>query len=243
MRDGVCVAKIVAGNWKMNLRRRSGCELVSALVKDERECWIFPGFPLIPPVVDSAIGGKLRIGAQDLSPEPDGAFTGDVSAEMLKDAGCELVLVGHSERRHKHGEDDMLLRAKLKRAVADGLQPLYCVGETLEQRNAGAAQEVVRAQLATLGEMGGLCAVAYEPVWAIGTGETATSGQVEEMHGFVKSELTSLGLNAPVLYGGSVKPENAQELLGLPSVDGVLVGGASLKLESIRAIDDVARKQ
>lgn len=240
------MGKIVAGNWKMNLRRQSACELVSALKDDRRECWIFPGFPLIPPVVDSAIGGKLRLGAQDLSPETDGAFTGDVSAEMLVDAGCEMVLVGHSERRHKHGEDNALLLRKLNRAVEGGLKPLYCVGETLEEREAGKAQAVVKEQLTVLEGMGvgarELCAVAYEPVWAIGTGETATAEQAEEMHGFVKAELKGLGIAAPVLYGGSVKPANAKELMARPGVDGVLVGGASLKLDSLRAIDDIARQ-
>lgn len=241
------MAKVVAANWKMNLRRQSACELASALKEDGRECWIFPGFPLIPPVVDSAIGGKLRIGAQNLSPEPDGAFTGDVSAEMLVDAGCELVLVGHSERRQLHGEDNALLLRKLKRAVEGGLKPLYCVGETLDERKAGRAQEVVKQQLGVLAELGeddkaAVIAVAYEPVWAIGTGETATPEQAEEMQSLAKAELKDLGVAAPVLYGGSVKPGNAKDLMGQPSVDGVLVGGASLKLESLRAIDDVARE-
>lgn len=241
------MGKIVAGNWKMNLRRQSAAELAAALSGDGRECWIFPGFPLIPPVVDSAIGGKLRFGAQDLSPEPDGAFTGDVSAEMLVDAGCELVLIGHSERRRNHGEGHDLLLRKLRRAVEGGLRPLYCVGESLDERRAGRAQEVVNGQLEMLGELGDteraqLAAVAYEPVWAIGTGETATPDQAEEMHGFVKSTLKGFGLDTPVLYGGSVKPENARELMGRPSVGGVLVGGASLKVDSMRAIDDVARE-
>jgi triosephosphate isomerase len=240
------VGKIVAANWKMNLRRQSACELASALKTDGRECWLFPAFTLLAPVHDAVIGGKLKLGAQDLSPEPDGAFTGDVSAEMLRDAGCTMVLVGHSERRHKHGEGAELLKSKLKRAAEAGLKPLYCVGETLDERKAGRAREIVKDHLATLGGMGGAdraCAVAYEPVWAIGTGETATPGQAAEMHAFIRDELTKLGLaSLPILYGGSVKPGNAHDLMTQPNVDGVLVGGASLKLDSLRAIDDVARE-
>ena len=240
------MGKIVAANWKMNLRRRSACELAAALKTDGRECWLFPGFPLIAPVADTLIGGKVKLGAQDVSPEQDGAFTGDVSAEMLEDAGCEMVLVGHSERRHIHGEDDALLLAKLKRAVEAGLKPLYCVGETLKQREGGKATEVVKSHLAILSEVGGAdraCAVAYEPVWAIGTGETAAPEQAGEMHAFIRSELTKQGLGQlPILYGGSVKPDNAHALMTQPHVDGVLVGGASLKLDSLRAIDDIARE-
>ena len=234
------MAKIVAANWKMNLRRQSACELVSALKEEGRKCWLFPAFPLIGPVADTLIGSGMRLGAQDVSPEPDGAFTGDVSAEMLQDAGCELVLIGHSERRHHHGESGELLAAKLKRAAEGGLEAVYCVGETLNQRKAGKAQEVVREHLSTLAGAGKVAAVAYEPVWAIGTGETATPEQAEEMHALIRGELEKLGLKTPILYGGSVKPENARELLAQPHVDGVLVGGASLKLESLRAIDIAA---
>lgn len=234
------MAKIVAANWKMNLRRRSACELVSALKEEGRKCWLFPSFPLLGPVGSTVIGSELRLGAQDVSPELDGAFTGDVSAEMLRDAGCELVLVGHSERRHGHDEGAELLAAKLKRAAEARLEVVYCVGETLEQRKAGKAQEVVRQHLATLNGAQKIAAVAYEPVWAIGTGETATPEQAEEMHAFIRGELKKTGLTAPILYGGSVKPENAREIMGQPHVDGVLVGGASLKLESLLKIDDAA---
>lgn len=234
------MAKIVAANWKMNLRRQSACELVSALKEEGRKCWLFPSFPLLGPVGSTVIGSELRLGAQDVSPEQEGAFTGDVSAEMLRDAGCELVLVGHSERRHGHGESHDLLAAKLIRAAEGGLEAVYCVGETLNQRKAGKAEEVVKEHLSTLQGAGRIAAVAYEPVWAIGTGETATPEQAEEMHAFIRGELDKLGLKAPILYGGSVKPENAREILAQPHVDGVLVGGASLKLESLRAIDEAA---
>lgn len=218
-------------------------ELASALKSDGRNCWLFPAFPHLAPLHDALIGSGLKLGAQDVSPEPDGACTGDVSAEMLADTGCTLVLVGHSERRLGHGENAELLARKLKRALEVGLKPLYCVGETLEQRKAGAAQAVVKEHLATLAGMERIAAVAYEPVWAIGTGETATPGQAAEMHAFIREELKKLGLNnLPILYGGSVKPDNALELMSQPDVDGVLVGGASLELTSLRAIDDAARE-
>jgi triosephosphate isomerase len=229
------LAKIVAANWKMNLRRASAVELALALKSDARKCWLFPAFPLIGPVADTLIGSDVRLGAQDVSPELDGAFTGEVSAEMLADFGCELVLVCHSERRQR-GEGDVLLARKLKRAAEGGLLPLYCVGETFAQRKAGQAESVVKSQLAAA-KGARLCAVAYEPVWAIGTGENATAAQAEEMHAFIRREL---GAGTPLLYGGSVSPANAKELLACPHVDGVLVGGASLELASLRAIDDIA---
>ncbi|MCB9936346.1 MAG: triose-phosphate isomerase [Planctomycetes bacterium] len=226
----------------MNLRRQSAVELAWALKSDGRKCWLFPAFPHLAPVHDALIGSELTLGAQDVSPDADGACTGDVSAEMLADTGCTLVLVGHSERRHGHGETAELLARKLKRALEAGLKPLYCVGETLEQRKAGKAQAVVKDHLSTLAGTEGIAAVAYEPVWAIGTGETATPGQAAEMHAFIREELKKLGLRLPILYGGSVKPENALELMSHPDVDGVLVGGASLELTSLRAIDDAARE-
>jgi triosephosphate isomerase len=239
---------IVAANWKMNLRRDAAVELASKLKADGRKCWVFPGFPLLAPVADTLIGSDLRLGAQDLSPEYDGAFTGDVSAEQLADAGCTLVLVGHSERRHGHGERHPLLLRKLKRAVEAGLSPLYCIGETLQEREAGRAESVVSEQLSTLAklnepERAKIAAVAYEPVWAIGTGENATPQQANEMHGMLREAMGRLALHAvPLLYGGSVNAQNAGELLSQPHVDGVLVGGASLEYESLAAIDDAARE-
>lgn len=225
-------------------------ELASALKSDGRNCWLFPAFPHLAPVHDALIGSEMTLGAQDLSPERDGAFTGDVSAEMLADTGCSLVLVGHSERRHGHGEGNALIQRKLARAVKGGLKPLYCVGETLTERKEKRAKEVVSKQLIRLQfsakpeeGLASLAAVAYEPVWAIGTGETATPGQAAEMHAFIREELRKLGLDKlPILYGGSVKPDNALELMSQPDVDGVLVGGASLELTSLRAIDDAARE-
>ena len=239
---------IVAANWKMNLRRDEAMALLRSIagsVPGGCTLWIFPSFTLLPVVCGAAVGtsaGKtLTFGGQDLSPEAEGAFTGDISAEMLRDAGASLVLVGHSERRQVHGESDALLQRKLKRAVQGGLKPLLCVGETLAQRKAGDAQAVVARQLQVLQRLTGaerqaVCAVAYEPVWAIGTGENATAAQASEMHALVRGELKAMGLKVPVLYGGSVRPDNAAELMAAPGIDGVLVGGASLNAESLRAI-------
>jgi triosephosphate isomerase len=239
---------IVAANWKMNLRRTAAVELASKLKADGRACWLFPSYPLLADVAQAIAGSGLALGAQDLSAEPDGAFTGDVSAEQVADAGCTLVLIGHSERRHGHGERHPLLLRKLKRAAEAGLSPLYCIGETLQEREAGRAESVVSEQLGTLAkleeaERAKIAAIAYEPVWAIGTGENATPQQAEEMHGMLREAMGRLAMNAvPLLYGGSVNAQNAGELLSQPHVDGVLVGGASLEYESLAAIDNAVRE-
>ena len=183
-----------------------------------------------------AAGQGIEVGGQDCRAETHGAFTGDVSAAMLKDAGATLVILGHSERRQGYGETDALVSSKAEAALAAGLSPIICVGETLEQREAGRAVEIVRSQI-----MGSLpqslagrdFAVAYEPVWAIGTGLTPTLEQIEEVHRAVRAAMIErLGLAVaatPILYGGSVKPDNAREILAVPEVGGALVGGASLK--------------
>lgn len=233
------MAKIIAGNWKMNLRRESAVELATAVCG--RDVWVFPSFTLLREVASVL----ENVGAQDVSIETDGAFTGDVSAEQLLDTGCKMVLVGHSERRHGHLEDASMLRSKLERAIEAGLMPLYCMGETLAQREIGEAEHVVRGMLETLKGLKaeGLAAVAYEPVWAIGTGETASTEQVNAMHKFARSVLKELDLGAvPLLYGGSAKPENAGELLACEYVDGLLVGGASLKIESLTTMLDIAQE-
>jgi len=241
------MAKLVAANWKMNLRLDSAALLARRLAGDGRACWLFPAFVHLAAVAGAIGGSALKLGAQDLAPAPDGAFTGDVSAEMLGDAGCTLVLVGHSERRQGHGESADLLLRKLRRAIAGGLSPLYCVGETAAQRDGGRAENVVRTHLGLLkklapAERERFCAVAYEPVWAIGTGRNATAQQAQQMHALARAELERMGLGSlPVLYGGSVKPDNASELLDCPGVDGLLVGSASLHYESLAAIDDAAR--
>ncbi len=183
-----------------------------------------------------AAGDVIEIGGQDCRAETHGAFTGDVSAAMLKDAGATLVILGHSERRQGHGETDALVASKAEAALVAGLSPIVCVGETLEEREAGRAVEVVRSQIMAslpLALAGADFAVAYEPVWAIGTGLTPTLEQIEEVHRAVRAamiERLGLGVVAtPILYGGSVKPDNAREILAVPEVGGALVGGASLK--------------
>ncbi|MEE9311116.1 MAG: triose-phosphate isomerase [Planctomycetota bacterium] len=232
------MAKIIAGNWKMNLRRESATVLAEAV--KGRDVWVFPTFTLL----DAVSSVLENVGAQDLSIEADGAFTGDVSAEQILDAGCKMVLVGHSERRHGHLEDAAMLRCKLDRAIEAGLKPLYCVGETLAQREIGEAENVVRGMLETLKGLKAedLAAVAYEPVWAIGTGQTASSEQANDMHKFARDVLKKLNLgDVLLLYGGSAKLENAAELLSQKYVDGLLVGGASLKIESLTAMLDIAQ--
>lgn len=223
--------------------------LISELAKDPVGCRVAlcPPATLVQRMADRARGTLVEIGGQDCSSEAKGAFTGDVSAAMLADAGATLVIVGHSERRQGHGETDAVVAAKAQAAFEAGLAPIVCVGETLAQREAGQAVEVVRRQVmqslpAALA--GQPFAVAYEPVWAIGTGLTPTLQQIEEVHRAVHSamiERLGLGVAAvPILYGGSVKPDNAADILSVPEVGGALVGGASLKaadfLGIIRAV-------
>ena len=233
--------KLIAGNWKMNGLAADLAEvdvLVSDLTNDPAACRVAlcPPATLVHRMVERVRDSVVEIGGQDCSPEPKGAFTGDVSAAMLADAGASLVIVGHSERRQGHDETDAAVAAKAQAAFDAGLAPIVCVGETLAQREAGQAVEVVRRQVmqslpAALA--GQSFAVAYEPVWAIGTGLTPTLQQIEEVHRAVRSamiERLGLGVSAvPILYGGSVKPDNAADILAVPEVGGALVGGASLK--------------
>ena len=233
-------AKLIAGNWKMNGLGTSLAELerLSAALADEPlSCRV----ALCPPAtlverMARTTGAGIEIGGQDCRAETHGAFTGDISATMLKDAGATLVILGHSERRQGHGETDALVAAKAEAALAAGLAPIICVGETLAEREAGRAVEIVRRQILAslpLALAGRDFAVAYEPVWAIGTGLTPTLEQIEEVHRAVRAamiERLGLGVLAtPILYGGSVKPDNASEILAVAEVGGALVGGASLK--------------
>lgn len=232
--------KLIAGNWKMNGLGTSLGEvetLRAVLVDAPVACRV----ALCPPAtlierMARAAGDSMEIGGQDCHAETHGAFTGDVSATMLKEAGARLVILGHSERRQGHGETDALVAAKAEAALAAGLSPIICVGETLDQREAGRAVDVVHGQIMRslpLALIGREFAVAYEPVWAIGTGLTPTLEQIEEVHRAVRAamiERLGLGVAAtPILYGGSVKPDNAREILAVPEVGGALVGGASLK--------------
>ncbi|HLV60608.1 MAG TPA: triose-phosphate isomerase [Fredinandcohnia sp.] len=242
--------KFVAGNWKMHKTleeaRRLAADLRRELdgVEGVRVA-VIPPFTSIAAVAEALRGSPIEVGGQDLHWETQGAFTGEVSGPMLRDAGAGLVLVGHSERRHLFGETDETANRKVRAALDAGLSPILCVGETLEERDAGRTLEVVgsqvRAGLAGLGaEDLNRVAIAYEPVWAIGTGRTATPEQAQEVHAFVRAELRTIAGEVadvvPILYGGSVKPDNAGALLALPDVDGALVGGASLQADAFAAI-------
>ncbi len=233
--------KLIAGNWKMNGLGASLAEVDSLRVALEAEpaaCRVAlcPPSTLVERMSRMAQGSVIEVGGQDCRAEASGAFTGDLSAAMLRDAGATLVILGHSERRQGHSESDQLVSAKAEAALLAGLAPIVCVGETLEQREAGRAVEVVRSQIMAslpLALTGQDFAVAYEPVWAIGTGLTPTLEQIEEVHRAVRAamiERLGLGVAAtPILYGGSVKPDNAAEILSVRDVGGALVGGASLK--------------
>ena len=207
------------------------------------ELLICPPAQLLFPVAAALEGSSLALGGQDCHPAQSGAHTGDISAAMLRDAGCRYVILGHSERRQDHGETSALVQAKAAAALAAGLSPIVCVGETEAERESGRAMEVVEAQLRqSLPASGGpALVIAYEPVWAIGTGKTATPTDVETVHRGIRARLTELldgaaAASVRILYGGSVKPANAAELMAVPDVDGALVGGASLKAEDFLAI-------
>ena len=239
---------LVAGNWKMNGLKASLSEL-AAIGQGAGEVWrkadllICPPATLVFAAAAAMIGSKVAIGAQDCHPEASGAHTGDVSAEMLADAGATAIIVGHSERRADHHETDEIVRTKALAAWRAGLVAIVCVGETRAERDTGKALEVVGRQLDGSVPDGATAAnlvVAYEPVWAIGTGLTPTPKDVEEVHGFIRQKLTDRlkgeGKAARILYGGSVKPANAAELMAVPHVNGALVGGASLKAADFLAI-------
>ncbi|MDE2710165.1 MAG: triose-phosphate isomerase [Acidobacteriota bacterium] len=237
---------VVIGNWKMHKTGAEGAALAAAIVAglrpDRAEIAVAPPFTALAPVADAIRGSSVALAGQDVFHEPKGAFTGAVSAPMLAAAGCSLVLVGHSERRHVFGDDDEDVRRKARSVLDAGMRPVVCVGETLEQRDAGQAENVVREQLEAA--VGGLSddqltalSVAYEPVWAIGTGRTATPDTAEAMHRVIRASLASLAGSGtaertPILYGGSVKGDNAAAILSGANVDGLLVGGASLRAYS-----------
>jgi triosephosphate isomerase len=229
---------LVAANWKMNLLRREAraysTELLAGLDGEEVAVALFPSFPLIPDVAEVLEGSPVAVGGQDLHPQAKGAHTGDVSALQLIDAGCTWVLCGHSERRRDHGEGDATVAGKVDAAMRHGLSPVLCLGETREERNAGQTFAVLERQLtAALPADPGELALAYEPVWAIGTGETATPETAQEAHAFLRRRLAEiLGPEQAgwvrILYGGSATPDNAADLAAQKDVDGFLVGGASL---------------
>jgi triosephosphate isomerase len=244
--------RIVAGNWKMNKDHREGALLAEQILerlggrKTDCEIVLIPPFTTLPAVMEVIGGSTVKGGAQDIFFEQAGAYTGAVSGPMLKALGVTYALVGHSERRHIFGDGDDLVARKLRAALKADLTPVLCVGEVLDERESGRASEVVLSQIRAALE--GLspreCSnvvVAYEPVWAIGTGKTATPQDASEIHGLVRANLEQMfgkgiSSNIAILYGGSVKPSSAAELLSAPDVDGVLVGGASLDADSFLGI-------
>ncbi|MBB3046814.1 triosephosphate isomerase [Litorivivens lipolytica] len=241
--------KLVAGNWKMHGDSQSIRELLTALkpavAESAAEIAVIPPLVYVPLCADLLAGSSIALGAQTVSEQRNpGAFTGEVCADMLADSGCRYTLVGHSERRSLYGENDALVAAKTEAALAANVLPIVCVGETKEQREAGATLDVVGQQidvvLSTLNSGHDKITVAYEPVWAIGTGLTASPEQAQEVHAFIRTRLAAhsaeLADTVRILYGGSVKAANAAELFAQPDIDGGLVGGASLDAEEFAAI-------
>jgi len=240
--------RLVAGNWKMHGNRASNRALLDAVlagIQDLQgaECAVCVPFPYLGEVAERLKGTALALGAQNVSEHAQGAYTGEVSAAMLKELGCRYVIVGHSERRQLYGESDATVAAKFAAVRAHGMTPILCVGETLEEREGGRTELVVDRQLkAVLDSNGNLekAVVAYEPVWAIGTGKTATPEQAQAVHAFLRPKLPA---GTRILYGGSVKKDNAAALLGQPDIDGGLIGGASLVAADFVAIAQAAQKR
>ena len=245
---------IIAANWKMNMGPQAAREFLAAF-KSEISCEmkatvdmvIVPPFVTIPAMMEVLNGcTSLGVGSQDVSDRDNGAFTGEISTDMLNELGCKYVILGHSERRQYHGETNAYINKKIKKALAAGLIPIYCIGETLDQRNNGQLETVLKTQVVegleglTGEEVAGIV-VAYEPVWAIGTGVTASTADAQSAHAFIRGVIAeACGAEAAAAvrlqYGGSVKPENAAELMSQEDIDGALVGGAALKADSFAAI-------
>ncbi len=249
----------VAGNWKMNTSRETGQALAAALAEqnptqhEQVELLVCPPYPYLATVADAVGSSAVQVGAQDVYFEESGAFTGEVSVNMLKDVGCQYVILGHSERRHVLGETDAVINKKVHAALKNGLRVILCVGELLEEREAEQTNAVLDRQMegglegVSADDLGQLV-VAYEPVWAIGTGKTATTEQANSAHAHLRNWLESrynsdVASQMRILYGGSVKPDNAAELMQQPHVDGALVGGASLKADSFQGIIDAAASE
>ena len=233
--------RLVAGNWKMHGSRASNRALLDALLKGIQglkgvECAVCVPFPFLGEVSERLRGTPLAWGAQNVSEHGQGAYTGEVSAAMLAEFGCRYVIVGHSERRHIFGESDAQVAAKFAVVRSAGMTPILCVGETLQEREAGRTEEVVARQLDAVDFKKGV--LAYEPVWAIGTGRNATPEQAQAVHAFLRKKLSPDTL---ILYGGSVKPQNAAEIFAMPDVDGGLIGGASLVAKDFLDIVKAAR--
>lgn len=248
---------LIAGNWKMNMDPKETADFFAQLDQSSQasnpgvESAVCPPFVSLPAALSSRKpGSSVKIGAQNVHFADNGAYTGEISTSMLKELGCDFVILGHSERREYFGETDVTISKKVKKVIEAGLTPILCVGEVLEERKENMHFEIVRTQ--TAGSLAGISqsdasriVIAYEPVWAIGTGETASPEQAQEMHAFIRNELASLfnertadGIR--ILYGGSMKPDNADELLSQPDVDGGLIGGASLKPDSFAKLISIA---
>ena len=243
--------KIVAGNWKMNTLPAEGVELAKGVAAGRGEVCdcvtliVCPPFTHITSVIESVAGSNVEVGAQDCAAEVKGAYTGEVAASMIAALGCKYVILGHSERRQYYGETSETLNKKLARAYENNLTPIYCVGENLEEREAERHFDVVKAQIEEVvfnltEEQFKNLVIAYEPVWAIGTGKTATADQAQEIHAYIREVLHSkFGAAAeecPILYGGSCKPSNAGEIFAKADVDGGLIGGAALKAEDFLGV-------
>lgn len=245
---------MVAGNWKMNGSSDSVKELVAGIKEgmgsvNNAEVVVCPPAVYIPRVSGAADGSNIKIGAQNICDQDSGAFTGEISGAMLKDVGCEYVIVGHSERRALYGESDELVAQRFAAARRNGVKPILCIGETLEERESGATNDVCARQIDAVIALEGVKAladgvIAYEPVWAIGTGKTATPEQAQEVHAFIRGKIAALNADVAdglrLLYGGSMNAANAAELLGQPDIDGGLIGGASLKPADFLAICQAA---
>jgi triosephosphate isomerase len=244
--------KFIAGNWKMNTTRASAIELAAAIAAGAPkgvEIGVAPPFVYLDAVSKALSGSNVLLGAQDVYFEKSGAFTGEISVDMLKDVGVKFVLTGHSERRHVLGESPKLISKKAHAVFAAGLILVHCVGEMLEERDAGKTFDVVQAQLEELSNSmtdPARLVIAYEPVWAIGTGRNATDAQAQEVHAYIRGAIAKLwnkdfADHVRIQYGGSMKPENAKALLAQPDVDGGLIGGAALKADSFLAIVNAGR--
>jgi triosephosphate isomerase len=248
---------LIAGNWKMNASSAGSAELVAGIIEglpsgEGFSVLVCPPFPYLAAVAKQARGSAVQVGAQNVSEHEKGAFTGEVAPSMLKDIGCDFVIVGHSERRSLYGETSAQVAAKFVAAQAAGVTPILCVGETLEEREAGTTEAVIDEQLDAVLDAAGIDAlaaavIAYEPVWAIGTGMTATPEQAQDVHRHIRARLAAhdeaVANGMRILYGGSMKGENAAGLLAQPDIDGGLIGGASLKATDFLAIASAAAAQ
>jgi triosephosphate isomerase len=245
---------LIAGNWKLNGSREANAGLVRGVLENidasvACDIMVCPPYVYLPDLAQLLAGTSILLGAQNVAAELSGAFTGEISAAMLKDVGASHVIVGHSERRALYGETDGIVAAKFMAAQAANLEPILCVGETLEDRESGITMDVVGRQVAAVVDAAGIdafgaCIVAYEPVWAIGTGLTATPEQAQEVHAHIRTVISAtnakIGAGLRILYGGSVKGGNAAELLAMDDIDGGLIGGASLDAAEFAAICNAA---